>query len=145
MFLKCFNQIRFYNILKTRCMRWYFKWMYIDSTCTAKNKKKIDSLTQSFRPHYGPGFDLTSNRNKYQEYFLGSKGGRCVGMTTLPSSCAVCREIWESQPLGTLRACTRIALSFSILIEEMFHLPLEKNVYLTNYTSRTQAYDLRVM
>jgi len=34
----------------------------------------------------------------------GVKGGRCVGLTTLPSSCADCLEIWEPQPLGTLRA-----------------------------------------
>jgi len=27
----------------------------------------------SFRPHYGPGLDLASNRNEYQEYFLGVK------------------------------------------------------------------------
>ena len=25
------------------------------------------SLTQSFRPHYGPGVDSASNRNEYQE------------------------------------------------------------------------------
>jgi hypothetical protein len=31
------------------------------------NKKK------SFRPHYGPGVDFTSDRNEYQEYFLGVK------------------------------------------------------------------------
>jgi len=31
------------------------------------------SLTQSFRPHYGPGVDSASNRNEYQEYFLGVK------------------------------------------------------------------------
>jgi hypothetical protein len=24
-----------------------------------------------FRPHYSPGVDSTSNRNEYQEYFLG--------------------------------------------------------------------------
>jgi len=30
------------------------------------------SLTQSFRPHY-PGVDSASNRNEYQEYFLGVK------------------------------------------------------------------------
>jgi len=23
------------------------------------------------RPHYGPGVDSASNRNEYQEYFLG--------------------------------------------------------------------------
>jgi len=31
------------------------------------------SLTQSFRPHYGPGIDSASNRNEYQEYFLEVK------------------------------------------------------------------------
>jgi len=28
--------------------------------------------------------DSASNRNEYQEYFLGGKGGRCVGLTNLP-------------------------------------------------------------
>jgi hypothetical protein len=31
------------------------------------------SLTYFFQPHYGPGFDSASNRNEYQEYFLGVK------------------------------------------------------------------------
>jgi len=26
-----------------------------------------------FRPHYGPGVDSASNRNEYQEHFLGVK------------------------------------------------------------------------
>jgi len=26
-----------------------------------------------FRPHYGPGVDSASNRDEYQEYFLGVK------------------------------------------------------------------------
>jgi len=62
------------------------------------------SLTQSFRPHYVPGVDLASNRNEYQEYFLGGKGGRCVVLSTLPPSCAYCLEIWEPQTPGILRA-----------------------------------------
>ena len=33
----------------------------------------IFSLTLSFRLHYGPGVDSASNRNEYQEYFLGVK------------------------------------------------------------------------
>ena len=36
---------------------------------------------------------------------LGGKGGRCIGLTTLPPSFADCLEIWEPQPPGTLRAC----------------------------------------
>jgi hypothetical protein len=43
----------------------------------------------------GPGVDSASNRNEYQEYILGVKGGRCIGLTTLPPSCADCLEIWE--------------------------------------------------
>ena len=35
------------------------------------------------RPHYSPGVDPASNRNEYQEYILGSKGGLYVGLTTL--------------------------------------------------------------
>jgi len=45
------------------------------------------------------------NRNEYQEYFLGGKSGRCVGLTTLPPSRVVGLEIWEPQLLGNLTAC----------------------------------------
>ena len=31
------------------------------------------SVAYSFRSHYGPGVDLSSNRNEYQVYFLGVK------------------------------------------------------------------------
>ena len=63
--------------------------------------------THFFRPHCGPGVDSASNRNEYQGYLLGGKGGRCVGLTTLPPSCADCLEICESQspePSGPLQA-----------------------------------------
>ena len=52
---------------------------------------------------------------QYQEYFLGGKGGRCVGLTTLPPSYADCLEIWEPQLSGILRAvqaCIGITLLF---------------------------------
>ena len=49
----------------------------------ATNRKVAGSITagvsgffidiKSFRSHYGPGVDSTSNRNEYQEYFLGVK------------------------------------------------------------------------
>jgi len=37
--------------------------------------------------------------------FPGGKGGRCVGLTTLPHSCVDCLEILEPQLPGTFRAC----------------------------------------
>jgi len=55
--------------------------------------------------HYGPEVYSASKRNEYQEYFLGSKGSQCIGLTTLPPSYANCLKIWESQPPGTLRVC----------------------------------------
>jgi len=48
------------------------------------------------------GIGSTSDGNEYLEYFLGGKGGRCVGLTTLPLSYADSLEIWEPQPAGTL-------------------------------------------
>ena len=51
--------------------------------CFATNRKVGGSIPagvsgffidiKSFRSHYGPGLDSASNRNDYQEYFLGVK------------------------------------------------------------------------
>jgi len=38
--------------------------------------------------------------------FHGEKDGQCVGLTTLPLSCADCLEIWEFKTHRTLRAVT---------------------------------------
>jgi hypothetical protein len=40
----------------------------------------------------------------------GGKGGRYVGLTILPPSCANCLQIWETQPPATLRACPGLQL-----------------------------------
>jgi hypothetical protein len=40
-----------------------------------------------------PGVKSTVDRNGYQGYRLRSKGGRCVGLTTLPPSCTNYLEI----------------------------------------------------
>jgi hypothetical protein len=53
-----------------------------------------------------------STRNISLEGGGGGEGGWCVGLTTLPLSCADCREIWGHQPPATLRGCTGIALPF---------------------------------
>jgi len=51
--------------------------------CCATNRKVAASIPdgvigffidiKSFRSHYGPGIDTASNRNEYQEHFLGVK------------------------------------------------------------------------
>jgi len=38
------------------------------------------SLTQSFRPHYGPQADSASKRNEYQDFFWGGGGGGGKGV-----------------------------------------------------------------
>ena len=48
---------------------------------------------------------LSLQRKWVPGIFPGGKSGRCVGLTTLPPSCADCLEIWEPQPTGTLWAC----------------------------------------
>ena len=74
------------------------------------------SLTKSFRSHYGPGVDSASNGNEYQEHFLGGKGGRCVGLTILPTSCAVVmksRNLNFLEPAGPLQAFNVTALPYT--------------------------------
>jgi hypothetical protein len=51
--------------------------------CCATNRKIAGSIAagvsgffidiKPFQSHYGPGVDSASNRNEYQEYFLGVK------------------------------------------------------------------------
>jgi hypothetical protein len=48
-----------------------------------------------------------SNRNN-----SWGKGGRRVGLTTLPPSCGDCLEIWEPQPPGTLRGCPGLSWDY---------------------------------
>jgi len=65
------------------------------------------------RPHYGPGVDSASKRNEYQQYFLGCKGGWCIGLTTLPPSCADCLEIGSLnllEPSGPVLSCSGTVL-----------------------------------
>ena len=46
-----------------------------------------------WEPNEGPCVDSASNRSEYQGFSLGCKGGRCVGLTTLPPLCTDCIEI----------------------------------------------------
>ena len=102
--------------------RWYY-WKF--------------SLRQFFRPHYDPGIYAAANRNEYQEYFLGGKGGRCIGLTIIPTSCVDFLEIWEPKPPGTLRSCLgryRVVLP-QLLPETLHHSADSFNINYTEMTS----------
>ena len=83
---------------------------------------------KSFRSHYGPGVDSVSNRNEYQEHFLGVKGSRCVRLTILAASCAVFTKSGNLnflEPSGSLQACNGNAF-FTCLLTPWSRVLLEK-------------------
>jgi hypothetical protein len=52
-------------------------------------------------------------------YFLGGKGGRCVRLTTLPTSCAVVMKSGNPnflEPSGPLQVCNGTALPLSYFL-----------------------------
>ena len=69
--------------------RWYFVFQYI----AIEGQRHCATN----RPHYGPRVESASDKNEYQEYFLGDNS---VGLTNLPPSCADCLEIWDPQGLS---------------------------------------------
>ena len=95
------------NVVKVLCYKSEGRW-FDPSLCHWN--------FSSFRSLYGPGVDLASNRNEYQNYFLGVKSGRCVRLTTLPPSCAVVTKSGSLnflEPSGPVQACNGTALHFT--------------------------------
>ena len=72
--------------------------------CCVTNRKVAGSIPagvigifidiKSFRSHYGPGVDSVSNRNEYQEYFLGIKAANAKA-DNLTTMLCLCHVIWE--------------------------------------------------
>jgi hypothetical protein len=77
--------------------------------------------TESFRPNYGLGVDLGSNRNEYQEYFLWRLVVRVDNLTTF-----MCRFSWNLGALASknLQGMSRPthALLIVIITHFMFHI-----------------------
>jgi hypothetical protein len=101
--------------------------MGIKLDCLPQGSKSYETFTELFISsmlllcvsHYGRGVDSASNRNEYQGYFLGGKGGRCVGLTSLPPSCADCLESGSPNLLetsGPVQAGNGIALPLLICV-----------------------------
>ena len=125
------------NICGTRC--WWHSWLWHCAT----SKKVTGSIPNvvirifhwlSFRPHCDTWLDSASSRNEYQEYFLDSKGGRCVGLTILPPPCADCLEILDSQPSGPFQTCTGSALPLPLL---NVHIWMKKHHQTVSMASKT--------
>ena len=87
--------------IDTRCTRWCSSLRY-RATSRKVAGSIPDCVTGILLWHYPSGFTMVQGST--QEYFLGGKGGRCVGQTVSPSSCAGCVEIWEPQTPTALRA-----------------------------------------
>ena len=102
-------------------------------------------LTQFFRPHYDPGVDSAYNRNWYQRYFLGGKGGRCVGPTNLLLSFADFLDIWKPQPPGSPRVCPglyRDCFTFTFHVVFIFIRAGISNLMILEDTSLLELCDL---
>ena len=57
-----------------------------------------------------PGVDSVSNKNEYQKYFLGGKGGRCVGLTTHVPTVLKSGSLNLLEPSRPVQACLGTAL-----------------------------------
>ena len=99
---------------------------------------------KSFRSHCGPGGESASNRNEYQEHFLGGKDGQCVRLTTYHHPVPLSRN------LGTLTSWNPLSLSRPVmgliyLLPFIFiYMCFWILVYLYQYPKYTQVLSLKM-
>jgi hypothetical protein len=68
-----------------------------------------------FRPHYGPGIHSASNKNEYQEYFLGVKAAGAEGWQPYHVYVPIVLKSGSLsllEPSGPVQACNGIALCY---------------------------------
>ena len=125
------------------CSFRYFN-MSLPENCCATNRKVAGSILagvngffidiKSFRLHFGPVVDSTSNRNEYQEYFLGGKGGRCVRLTTYHHPVPLSRN------LGTLTSWNPMGPSGPVTGLLYLYLYLSENCPINSATLFLELY-----
>ena len=82
------------KVIRTFILRWNTQWHYRREVAGSIP----DGVIIVFHWHspsgrtVAPGVDSASTRNENWQYFLWGKDGRCVKLTTLPSSCAVSKS-----------------------------------------------------
>jgi len=93
------------------------------------------SLILSFWPHYGPGVDSASNRNEYQEYFLGVKaaGVRADNLTTI-----MCRLSWnlEASNSWNPQGLSRCVMGLLYLYLYLYHYLVYPNSLMPFHSMR---------
>jgi hypothetical protein len=92
---------------------WSTRWRSVWGTALQTGRSRVRFPMVSL--HYfidiilpvalGPWSQLNLQQKWVPGIFPGGKGGQCVGLTTLPPSCADCLNIWEPQPPGSLMTC----------------------------------------
>ena len=107
----------------------YTPWRVWLSHCTTSRKVAVSIpggvigifVSISFRPLCGLGVGSASNMNEYQGYLTENEDGRCLGLTTWPTSCPAF--------LAILGAST----SFS---SQSLSIPLQGSLYLFFFEGR---------
>ena len=102
--------------------------------CCATNRKVAGSTPagvsgffidiKSFQSHYGPGVDSASNRNEYQEYFLGAKAA-VRKADNLPPSCVVVTKSGSLnllEPSRPVQVCNGTALTYLLFTVTPFSI-----------------------
>jgi hypothetical protein len=88
----------------------------------ATNRKVARSIPDGvriFRSHYGPGVDSASNRNKYQECFLGVKAAGAQGWQPCHLHVSIVMKSGSFnllEPSGPVKACNGIALPILLYV-----------------------------
>ena len=103
------------QIYRSICLKCGSRWRSRLRHC-AGNQKGVHSIagcvTGMFRWHNPSGRtvaleSIQSLTERVPGIFNGVKGGRCLGLTTLPPSCVECSEIWEPQLPGNCWNCSK--------------------------------------